>query len=389
MLYPWLEWQSSLVSAWLDLSRLGAAGSPLEQLLHPSRELLVRTLAAVATSDRDLSQAVRVDASFPVLTETLAVSPFARVIRFTRPRPQRRRFLLLAPCSGYATAVISPLVAMLASAGKVVVTEWTDARLVPAAAGPFGLAQQIELGLAAARMLDGPAHLLALSQSGPAGLAVATLLARQEPGRTPASLAFLGCQLDPVRAPSALQQVLAPWPRDLLAAQLTSPVSAAYPGAGRWVYPAVLQLLAYSVASPQLYAEVQGGLLRELAAGEIGGYERLHADIHSLADVPAELFLDMLDWMRDDGAWTGRATEIAGVEVDLGLLRPLPLLTLESAEDELVGQGQTHALVERLRPKRVRSATLPRGRHHDLFTGPGFATRVAPLLRAFYGALDS
>jgi poly-beta-hydroxyalkanoate depolymerase len=150
----------------------------------------------------------------------------------------------------------------------------------------------------------------------------------------------------------------------------------------------VLQLWAYSLVSPQLYAEVQGGLLRELAAGEIGDYERLHADMHSLADVPAELFLDMMDWTRATDAWKGGGPVIAGNEIDAKRLRDVPVLTLESEQDELVGQGQTHALTRRLRLRRAHAATLPRARHHDLFTGPGFAAFVAPLLRRFYRALE-
>ena len=40
--------------------------------------------------------------------------------------------------------------------------------------------------------------------------------------------------------------------------------------------------------------------------------------------------------------------------------------------DELVGPGQTHALNRRLRSPHAQAVTLPDGRHHDLFTGPGF-----------------
>ena len=100
-------------------------------------------------------------------------------------------------------------------------------------------------------------------------------------------------------APTALQQVLGHWPRDMLAASLTGEVAPGHPGAGRRVYPALFQLLAYGMASPGLYAEVQQGLLREIAAGQAGAYDRQHGDLHSLLDVPGELFLEMLDWALD------------------------------------------------------------------------------------------
>lgn len=397
MLYPWLDVQRSWLLALLDLSRLGGGlVAPLDRLLHPARELAARTLAAGSTGARALADVVRADAPFPVKAEVAAETPFARLVRLRRSGgggPHRRRSLLLAPCSGYAAAVLGPLATVLAAQGEVVATEWTDARLVPPAEGPFGLRQQVELALAAAMALDGPAHLVALSQSGPAALTLAALLAERAPERRPASLAFLGCQLDPTAGASPLRRFLGAWPRDLLLGQLTATVGPGYPGVGRRVYPAVLQLLTCGCASPQLHAEVQGGLLRELAAGgEAGGvHARQHADLHSLADVPAELFADTLGWMlAADDAWgpDGAAT-IAGARVDLSLLRALPVLTLESGRDELVGQGQTHALAARLGVRRARAVTLPLGRHHDLFTGPGFLTDVAPLLRRFHDEHDA
>jgi poly(3-hydroxybutyrate) depolymerase len=385
VLYPWLDWQRASLSAWLDAARAATAATPLEPLLGPPRELVARTLAAGVAAERPLEAAVWQDAPFPVLCETVAESPFARLVRARRPGARRQRFLVLAPHSGYSTAVISPLVAALAALGEVVATDWVDARLVPRAEGGFGLGGQITAGLEAAAALGAPAHLVALSQSGPAALAVAALLAARTPELTPVSLAFLGCQLDPAARHTPLQRTLARWPRQLLAASLTAEVGPSYPGSGRRVYPSLLQLLAYGFASPRLYADVQQGLLRELAAGQAGGgYGRQHHDLHSLPDVPAELFLETLDWLLGEAPWDGDRPIVGGRPHDLAALRRLPLLTIESGRDELVGRGQTHALRRRLGARRASAVTVPGGRHHDLFTGPGFLVGVAPVLRRFH-----
>lgn len=389
MLYPWVDWHRASLTTWLKAARLAASVMPMAQVLHPPRELFARTLAAGTVIERPLEVQVAQDAPFPLTSEVVAGGPFVRLLRLRGPQPQRRRFLVLAPHSGYASAVISPLVTDLVTQGEVVVTDWVDARLVPLAAGAFGIAQQVEVGLEAARALGGPAHLVALSQSGPATLAMAAILARDTPELRPASLVFLGCQLDPRVAPTPLQQVLAQWPRELLAGSLTTTVAAGYPGAGRRVYPSLLQLLAYGMASPHLYADVQHGLLQELVAGDAGAYERQHADLHSLLDVPAELFLQMLDWVLGPLPWADGAPVLAGERFDLEPLRQLPVLTVESAADELVGSGQTHGLGTQLPWLQARAMTLADGRHHDLFMGPGFAQGVAPELRRFHDALDS
>jgi poly(3-hydroxybutyrate) depolymerase len=384
VLYPWLDWHRAGLEAWLAAARLATLASPLDQALHPARELFGRNLAAAAVSDRPVEEAVVRDAPFTVASEVLAVTPFVRLVRLWRPNGvTRRRIVLLAPHSGYAAAVVSPLLIVLSSLGEVVVTDWVDGRLIPASAGAFGLADQVATGVAAATAFGAPAHLVALSQSGPAALAAAGLLAGS--ALKPASLMFLGCQLDPRVAPTALQQALGSWPREALAASLTCTVAASQPGAGRRVYPALFQLLAYGMASPGLYAEVQQGLMREIASGQAGAYDRQHGDLHSLRDVPGELFVEMLGWALDRSPWRGQGLVLAGMEQDICGLRATPAVTLEAGGDELVGRGQTHALANRL--PTTRTVTVPGASHHDLFTGPGFMAGTAPELRRFYGAL--
>ena len=382
MLYPWLDWQRQGVEALLSLTRLTSGMSPLDAaLLQPTRELLARTLAAGAARERPVEAVVVADAPFAVRAE-IAATPFVRLVRLRGPAESGRGFVVLAPHSGYAAAVISPLITSLLTLGEVLVTDWVDGRMVPAAAGGFGLPEQIAVCLEAAGDLEGQAHLVAVSQSGPATLAAAALLASHSSGRAPASLVFLGCQLDPRVSPTPLQQMLAGWPRELLHAGLTAKVAADYPGRGRRVYPSVLQLLAYGMASPGLYADVQRGLLHELAFGRAGEFDRQHADIHSLLDVPSELFMHMLAWTLDRAPWRRGMPVLAGTGYDLSPLRHAPVLTLEAGLDELVGAGQTHGLGKRLAG--TRGLTLPAARHHDLFTGHGFVTLVAPLLRQFY-----
>lgn len=389
MIHTLFDWQRAYLAAWIETLRVPLAAAALDHILHAPSEVLTRTLAAAGIADRPLDRAVERDAPFSVAVEPLLTDPFARVLRLRGPQADRRLFFLMTPHSGYAAAVMSSLVATLLSLGEVVVTEWRDARLVPTSAGGFGLIEQVSLGRATMARLERPAHFLGLSQSGPAMLALAALLARDAPALAPKSLAFLGAQLDPQVGLTALQHLLAVWPRDLLAANLLAPVPDGLPGAGRRVYPSVFQLLAYSMASPGLYAQVQHGLLHELQTGRPGIYHRQHTDLHSLVDLPGELFLDMLDWALDGSAWDGDGSVVVGEPLDAARLCRVPLLTIEADQDELVGGGQTHILHQRLRPRTVaHAATLSGARHHDLFTGPGFLARTAPLLQRFYTSLD-
>lgn len=338
------------------------------------RELLERNLAALAAKEPSLEDAVRADGGWGVASAVVAETAFVRVQRLARGRA-RRRILLLAPHSGYAASVLSPLVTALLAVGEVWVTDWRDARLVPLAAGGLGLSDQVALATDLIAADPRPAHLLGFSQSGPAALIAAARSPRQV-----ASLTLLGSPIDPRRSPTPLQRLTTQWPRAAVLAQVTGMVPPGHPGAGRLVYPGLLQLLTLALASPDTYLAVQQGLLRDLLERADRGFRRQHADLHSVIDVPAELLVDMLDWTVYRPDFDDGTIRLDGESLPLARLAAVPLLTVEAAEDELVGAGQTHAAGH---AGRHTALTLPRARHPDLFTGPLFLQALAPALKRF------
>jgi poly(3-hydroxybutyrate) depolymerase len=349
-------------------------------------EFVARNLAWLAPKAPDLEAAVRRDAGPGGLTaEPVLETPFVRVLRLAAGE-RRRRIVLLTPHSGYASSALSPLVASLLPLGEVWATDWRDARLVPAAAGAFDLRAQVRLAaeLIAADPGRPPPHLVGVSQSGPPLLAAAALVAAAAPRLRPASLSLLGSQIDVRVAPRQFQALLRGWPKPLAAAQLTAPVPPGLPGAGRRAFPGLLLLLALAGASPDAYLAAQGGLALDLLEGADRGFARQHADLHGVIDVPAELFLDMLDWAVYRPALDGSALRLGAESVGLRPLARVPLLTVEAAADELVGPGQTHALHRALGGADPDAQlTLPGARHPDLFTGPLFLRALAPALRRF------
>jgi poly(3-hydroxybutyrate) depolymerase len=298
----------------------------------------------------------------------------------------------VAPFSGYATGVLAEFIAALLPAADVLVTDWTDARLVPRAAGRFDLDAQTLAVLDALRTHGGPApHVVALSQGVVPALA-AVALAAAEGIRTPRSLSLLGGPVDPRRHPTPLDRLLAVTPPALLETHLLSVVPPRFPGRGRLVYPGLLQLLTYAAHNAGLYLHAQAGLLAELAAGRPDGYARLHAELHGVADVPGELFAQGLRTVYRDAALPRGAWSIRGREVEPGRIGGrTALLTVEAGRDELVGAGQTHGahdLCPAVPGTRRARLTLPGAGHVDLFKGPAFRARLAPALLRFIAASD-
>ena len=392
MYYGWYEWQRGGFAPWLRLARRAAAAGG-DRWLRAGVELLARNGAAGEPVRADLAGYVGREYGRPVLVRTVAATPFYTLRVFgARRAANRPRVLLVAPFSGYATSMLAEFVAALLPAAECLVIDWTDARLVPKAAGPFDLDAQTLAVLEVLRAHGPGLHVVAVSQGVVPALAAVALVAADD--LAPRSLSLLGGPVDPRRNPTALDRTLALIPPSLLEAQLLSVVPPRFPGRGRRVYPGVLQLLTYALNNAGLDLRAQAGLLAELVAGRPDGYARLHAELHAVADVPGELFAQGLRTVYRDAALPRGAWAVHGREVEPGRIAArTALLTVEAGRDELVGRGQTHAAHD-LRPappSRSRRArlTLDGAGHVDLFKGPMFQARLVPRLLRFIAAADA
>lgn len=387
MLHSVVDWQRWLLEPWLAGLRLGqhvgGNGPPLwQRLLMAQHVLAERTMAAGDASHDPIEIAVARDHPGVSSAETVDQGPFARLVRF-RAAGNGPPSLLVAPHSGYAGAVLSGLAAALLREGDVYFLDWLDARFVPQSHGRFGLDEQLAVVVRALVEVGAPAHLVGVSQSGAVALAAAALAAG--PGATlprPRSLVLLGAPLAPARQRTAVGWLAASVDPRLVDHCLLSVVPDRYPGAGRRVYPGLLQLMAVLLADPGAYCGTQAGLWLELLAGRPGTYDRLHADLHRLVDVPAELYVESVDDLVRRSPLGDSSVTLGSHAIPTGNLAGLPMLTVEAGRDELVGAGATHAVL-RLAGPGSSSFTVPEAGHHALFVGPVFAGTVAPPLRRF------
>lgn len=375
---------------------MGPALGVADWALQPARTWLPAQLALQDMAGRlaragepvedELGDFVRADAGGPFHASAHRISPFAAAWRMRGAGGYGRGapLVFVPPCSGYVAGVTSPLIARLLRHRPVLALDWTDARHVPSAAGRFGLVEQIAAVEAVIREAGPGAVVVGLSQSVIAAVAGAALAAAA--GARPAALVLLAGPFDTRDGIHPVSALLRVQPRSVLERQLTTTVPDRFAGAGRQVYPGLLQLWAYAFGNPRLYAESNLGLFVELTAGEPGLRAREHRDLHSLADVPAELFLETVDAVYRDHALVRERIVVDERRIDLSTLAGVLLLTVEMTADELVGAGHTHAAVEHLPHAGARRVTVEGGRHHEVFTGERFFTAVAPHLDEFLEA---
>ncbi len=377
--YQWYE-----VQRWAAGSALGTT----DVVLQPMRTWLPMQLALFELLNRlahagepvaaDLGEYVRADAGGPLDATARTLGPHVTAWRFRSARGNAAPVVFVPPCSGYVAGVASPLIATLLRHRPVLALDWQDARLVPADAGLFHLTDQIAAVETMVHEAGPGAVVVGLSQSVTAAVAGAALAAKA--GARPAALILLAGPFDTREGVHPLTTLLRLHPPHLLESQFTTRVPGRFPGAGRRVYPGLMQLWAYALGCPRLYLECNLGLFAELTSGSLGPHAREHRDLHSLTDVAAELFTETVAAVYREHALVRNLIRVDGRHADLEALAGVQLLTVEMTADELVGKGHTHAAVDHIRHAGARRVTVEGGQHHEVFTGERFFAAVAPHL---------
>ena len=184
-------------------------------------------------------------------------------------------------------------------------------------------------------------------QGGLLALAATALLAAADDPATTELLTLIAAPVDPLARPTRVVGLLRERPPAWFAGTANSLVSEGYPGAGRLVYPAQLQLTAL-LTYLRRHLE-QTGELRQKVRHDDG------------ADPRRFPFLDLYSSMMDLDAIEGR-------------------------EDDIAAPGQTsaaHALCTALPTDLHQKHVISRAGHFSLFHGAVFRREVLPILRDF------
>lgn len=248
LLAPFTAWAASAANAFIDPAS-PLAHVPGASCFAAGYEMLYRLGRTCEKPSFGITAIRRDGRVIPVAEQVIVEGPFCRLLRFApdtaalgpciAPTPA---VLVCAPLAGHHAVLLREVVQALLPEHVVYVTDWNDARRVPAAEGPFHLDDHVAHLQAFIRRIGPEAlHVLAICQATVPALAAISLLASAgEP--TPRSLILMGGPVDARRNPTALgclaaRHSLAWFERNLIYA-----VPQSYPGAGRRVCPSFLLL---------------------------------------------------------------------------------------------------------------------------------------------------
>jgi polyhydroxyalkanoate depolymerase len=334
---------------------------------------------------------VQVDGTAAVVRERETMrTPFATLLHFEKPDiAGQPRVLVVGPMSGHFTTLIRPAIRTLLSDHDVHVIDWHNARDIPVEHGTFGLDEYVEHVMAALRYLGPDTHVVAVCQPAVPVLAAVALLAAEDDPAQPTSVTLMAGPIDTRVNPNRVITAAAAKPLSWFERRVVDTVPRGHAGAGRRVYPGVVQLTAFMSMNPKRHLSAHGQLYRDLAAGNAvraAATRAFYDEYGAVMDVLAEFYLETVGRIfQEHHLPTGRLTW-RGQRVDPAAITRTALLTVEGENDDICSPGQTlaaHDLCTGIPPEHKQHHLQPGVGHYGVFSGSRWEAEIYPVLQAF------
>jgi poly(3-hydroxybutyrate) depolymerase len=417
VLYYLHEYNRALLSPAVELARAGAylfstPGSWLAQLPGASRvaaayELFYRLgkdYQKPAWDIREVDVGRTVDGiKVPVVEQMVLARPFCRLMHFERRSTDEsvaaelKRdpiVLVVAPLSGHHATLLRDTVRTLLSQHDVYVTDWIDARMVPAAEGAFTLDDYVGYVRDFVRHVGADRlHVIAVCQPAVPVLAATALMAAA--GETePRSLTLMGGSIDARRSPTPVNDFAGSHSLHWFDTHLIHRVPPTYPGHGRRVYPGFLQHAGFMAMNPLRHFSSHWDFYMHLVDGDLESAEehrRFYDEYNAVLDMPAEYYLDNIrvvfhEHLLPRGGWT-----IDGARVAPEAIARAALLTIEGEHDDISGINQTkaaHDLCRGIPAERKKHLLIEGAGHYGIFSGRRWRQSVYPQVRDFIASAE-
>jgi poly(3-hydroxybutyrate) depolymerase len=189
--------------------------------------------------------------------------------------------------------------------------------------------------------------------------------------------------------PSGPAKLADKYPLEFFERNVVTKLPAYYPGAGRRIYPGMLQLGAFISMNAKRHIDAHINMFNELVRGDdeaAAVRETFYDEYLSVMDVTAEYFLTTVDQVFIRHSLPRGTLMWRGQRVDPGAIRRTALLTVEGELDDLCSPGMTlaaHDLCTSLTPTQRDHLLQPGVGHYGVFNGRRFRQEIMPRIASF------
>jgi poly(3-hydroxybutyrate) depolymerase len=390
------EWMGASAKAMASYPMFALSMNPMVQLTAAWGEVMERSFARMVDKPDWAVRSIVGTKGQDHLVDIVKVveRPFGDLLHFSvrRRATLKRKVLLVAPMSGhYATLLRSTLKSLLIDC-EVYVTDWHNARDIPVSAGKFDVEDYTLYLVDFMRELGPDTHVIAVCQPVPLALAATAYLAAEDPDAQPRSLTLIGGPVDPDAAPTEVTDFGRRVTMGQLEMAAIQRVGFKYKGAGRMVYPGLLQLQSFISMNAERHKKAFQDQILRVARGEASDYDahnRFYDEYLAVMDMPAEFYLSTVERLFKNGEIAKNTFEVAGKHVDIGAITRVAVMTVEGANDDISAPGQCIAalsLCTGLPDSKKTSHVEPGAGHYGIFAGKSWRLNIRPLVLDFIDA---
>ena len=407
MLYQLYESQRALLSPFAEFASATSKlyNHPLSPFAHtPGAQRVSAGLDLMHRLSKEYEKpefginSVKVNGVDVAVQQQVAIEkPFCRLLRFKRftddlPMLTRMKdqptVLVVAPLSGHHSTLLRETVRELLKDHKVFITDWTDARMVPLAAGPFHLDDYIAYVQEFIRHIGPEVNVMSVCQPTVPVLAAISLMASNGEV-TPCTMTMMGGPIDARLSPTAVNNLATNKPYSWFESNVIYRVPTNFPGSGRAVYPGFLQHTGFVAMNPDRHMTSHYDYFLDLVRGDdssVDFHRDFYDEYNAVLDMPAEYYLDTIKTVFQDFSLVNGNWKVGGQLVRPQDIKGTALLTIEGELDDISGAGQTraaHGLCTGIPKERQYHYDAIGAGHYGIFSGRRWREKVYPTVREF------
>jgi poly(3-hydroxybutyrate) depolymerase len=413
MLYQLYETQRALLSPFSEFASASSklynhplspfAQAPMAQRVSAGFDLLHRLAKEYEKPEFGITSAAVNGVEVAVQEQAAIDKPFCRLLRFKRFTDNPKALdqmklqppvLVVAPLSGHHSTLLRDTVKSLLQHHKVFITDWTDARMVSAEAGPFHLDDYVAYIEEFIRHIGPEVNVISVCQPTVPVLAAVSLMASRGEF-TPRTLTMMGGPIDARKSPTAVNNLAMNKSYEWFEHNVIYRVPSNFPGATRRVYPGFLQHTGFVAMNPNRHMTSHYDYFLDLMRGDDDSAEshrQFYDEYNAVLDMPAEYYLDTIKVVFQDFALVNGTWRVNGELVKPQDITTGALLTIEGELDDISGAGQTkaaHGLCTGVPKTRQFHYDAMGAGHYGIFSGRRWREQVYPAVREFIAKYGS
>jgi poly(3-hydroxybutyrate) depolymerase len=368
------------------------SSTTLGRTMAASMEIMERTTRRFRRPEFGITSITKGNRKVRITETAILTKPFCRLLHFrkeTSPATPLPKLLMVAPMSGHFATLLRGTVEAMLPYADVYVTDWVDAREVPAASGKFDLDDYIDYLFEMLAALGPNTHVMAVCQPSVPVLAAVALMSERHDPNLPRSMILMGGPIDTRRNPTIVNQYAIERGVEWFRRNAIVQVPFLHPGAGREVYPGFMQLTGFVAMNLERHMGAHRELYWHLVEGNVAKASKqkeFYDEYLSVMDLTGEFYLQTVEQVFIRHALAVGSFVHRGERVNPAAITRTALFTVEGERDDISGLGQTQAAHELCRnlPAARRRHHLQKGvGHFGVFNGSHFNRETVPKLVEF------